>query len=285
MAPSELPATATATAWAWALVVFLLGAGCAHTTPLDQSRQLASETGHFTLRLAQGDEQAASQVQLAAERAGTHLVVWGRLQEEVQLMVMPNHQSLEQAVDRPGYGWLRAWARYREVFVQSPRTWGAQGAEQAQVDELLTHELTHCLMYQLSGGDTDWAYKGIPLWFREGMASYTAQQGYRRGTLEMLAAFLHTHAEDPISDAESLYREQNEVVYSAAHWAFTYLVQRFGTGGVRDLLKAMKGGLSFDAAFAQALGQNRRDFEREFLAHVRLHEPPPSAPAVSQATR
>ena len=44
----------------------------------------------------------------------------------------------------------------------------------AALNELLTHELTHCVMYQRAGTDLNWSLKGIPLWFREGMASVTA---------------------------------------------------------------------------------------------------------------
>jgi hypothetical protein len=50
---------------------------------------------------------------------------------------------------------------------------------------------------------------------------------------------------------------------------------------LRELLGLMKQGQSFDAAFAQAIGIGRRDFERDFLAYVRLrgfsgrpHDPP-----------
>src|SRR6185295_2154512 len=49
----------------------------------------------------------------------------------------------------------------------------------ADVDELMLHELTHCVMYQRSASAADWSRKRIPLWFREGMASVTASQSYR----------------------------------------------------------------------------------------------------------
>ena len=64
------------------------------------------------------------------------------------------------------------------------------GLHPGQVAELLTHELTHCLMYQRSATADSWPYKGIPLWFREGMASVTAHQGYRRPHDEDIARYL-----------------------------------------------------------------------------------------------
>ena len=101
----------------------------------------------------------------------------------------------------PGAGGRRAparaglaarWSRYDEVFVQAPSTWGLAGATPAQVDELLLHELTHSLMYQLASDRLGWSRKQIPLWFREGMASFTADQAYRWVTLEEIARHLES---------------------------------------------------------------------------------------------
>src|SRR5262249_42262530 len=149
-------------------------------------------------------------------------------------------ERLEEVVSRSGYDWLRAWARYDEVIVQSPSTWGASSARQKDVDELLLHELTHCLMYQRAGTAEDWRKREIPLWFREGMASVTAEQTYRWMALEDLAQFYEAHPEqDPVTDPDSLYQEQNQVVYGAAHHAFAFLLQRYGEGGVHKTLDAM----------------------------------------------
>jgi len=243
---------------------------CAHLAPLDRADSLRMPSGQFVVRYAPRDAAAAGQVELAAARAAPRLLKWGRFEAPVTIFVEPGHEALEAAVDRGGYGWLRAWARYRRVWVQSPRTWSVLGAQQATVDELLLHELTHCLMYQLAGTRDDWMYKGIPLWFREGMASFTAEQGYRRGTLEELRRFERTHGDDPLADAEALYQSQSEVVYAAAHQAFVFLVERYGVEKVRALLAGMRGGLSFDAAFPQAIGIGRRAFERDFTNYVRL---------------
>ena len=117
------------------------------------------------------DTSAAGMVRLAVERALPKLARWGAFDDSVTIVIHPNHAALERAANRSGYDFLRAWARYEQIELQSPRTWTLLGASQSQVDELLLHELTHSLMYQVASDMMGWTRKGIPLWFREGMAS------------------------------------------------------------------------------------------------------------------
>jgi hypothetical protein len=249
-------------------------AACIHIGPLDQSMRLDTGAGAVVIAYGRGDEESARLVKQAAERATGLLSQWGTLAAPVELKVLPSHEALEAAAHRSGYGWLRAWARYREVLIQSPRTWAITGTDPAAVDELIAHELTHCLMYQLAATEDGWHQKGIPLWFREGMASVTAQQGYRRATLEALQGFYEGSLDDPLTDAESLYGQKPEVVYGAAHQAFVWLVGRFGQPRVKAMLARMREGPSFDAAFAETLGLSRLAFERQFRAHVLAQKAP-----------
>jgi hypothetical protein len=218
------------------------------------------------------DAEGAQVVRRALEEVSVRLARWGRLREPVRVLVMPDHASLEKAVDRSGYGWLRAWARYDVVFVQSPASWWVGGgASQSQVDELLLHELTHSVMYQLAATGSTWQYKGIPIWFREGMASVTAEQGYRRGSLPELSVRMRPGGgEDPLREAARLYQENAEEVYSAAHYAFAFLVRRYGDDGVKKVLAGMAAGQRFDPAFESALGISRLAFEEEFRLYVTM---------------
>jgi hypothetical protein len=185
----------------------------------------------------------------------------------VVVRVLPSHAALEEAANRPGFAWLRAWARYEEVLLQSPRTWSASGGA---VDELLLHELTHCVMYQLASTRGTWTRKEIPLWFREGMAAVTAQQGYRWPSLDELERFYRTHwGEDPLSRPESLYRTESNWVYSVAYYAFLFLDTRYGDAAIRNTLRAMKAGSAFGVAFTAAVGITPEAFEAEFRRYVR----------------
>jgi hypothetical protein len=255
-----------------ALALLLLGAGCASTPPsLRSSLQARTPVGDFLIAHAEIDAEAARRVQRALENAGPRLAIWGRLTQPVSVQVLPSHKALEKAVDRSGYGWLRAWARYDEVFVQSPRTWSLLGPRQREVDELMLHELTHCLMYQLAATPTGWARKRIPLWFREGMASYTARQGDRWPSLEDLARHLEEHpGEDLLRQADALYQDESDTVYGAAHHAFAFLVRRYGEQTVRELLRAMKRGPAFEPAFEAVVGVSEHAFLDDFSRYVRL---------------
>ena len=273
--------------WVLPWVLGALGAGCASsraTAVLSQS--LAPPSAPYRIEYAPVDAADALRLQKSVEAALPRLRVWGELSEPLTLRVMPTHAALESATHQKGYDWLRAWGRYDEVFVQAPSTWGLARATQAQLDELLLHELTHCLMYQLAADRLGWSRKRIPLWFREGMASSTAQQAYRWVSLEEFARYLDGHpGEDPVTKPEALYQEDSNLVYGVAHHAFTFLVQRYGDERVRGVLREMKGGKDFPEAFEAAIGLPVEDFARDFTHYVRWRgfrggrpRPPPSPP-------
>lgn len=255
-----------------ALMLAAGGTGC--RAPLSELRDHArfeSSGDSFELEYAEVDTSTASRVESTIAALTPELQRWGGLKQPVRVRVMPTHTLLEDAVNKQGYGWLRAWSRYDEIYLQSPRTWTLFGATDGELLELLLHELTHCVMYQQAAFANTWARKQIPLWFREGMASYTARQGYRWPTLEDLAEFEAAHPElDPVSKPEALYQSENAIVYAAAHHAFTFLVLRYGEQGVRDLLHQMNDGDRFPDAFTAAIGVSPEAFVKDFQHYVRF---------------
>lgn len=236
------------------------------------------------------DAAAAAEVAGAVARSAPRVARWGRIDKEITIKLHPTHAALEEAVHREGYAWLRAWARYQTIDLQSPRTWGWFGAEPREVDELLTHELTHCAMYQAAASEWTWPHKGIPLWFREGMASVTAEQGYRRTTHEELWRFYSrslpgagdgfpspvaraargfvSQDGDPVTDPEPLYQESSDVVYGAAHRTFEFLLARYGEERVRAALARMREGRTFEQAFQEAFGIPESAFAAEFRRYI-----------------
>ena len=248
---------------AFALV---LGTGCvAPFSGLNQRRDLKTEVGSFELRWKEGDpdpERTARAIELAAPS----LLRWGAIPKPVTFSLLPSHLRLVSAVGRFGYDWLHAWARYDEVYLQSPSTWGATDAG---LNELVVHELTHCLMYQRSATKETWPEKQIPLWFREGMATWTANQGPSFPGLEDLARFYEQQpGSDPFARGDELIEDDSQIVYAAAHHGFTFLVRRYGEPAIPRLMDAMAAGQSFPDAFFEVTGVTSAAFAQEFRHYL-----------------
>ncbi|HEX9050750.1 MAG TPA: hypothetical protein VF841_09480 [Anaeromyxobacter sp.] len=277
-----------------ALVLALaLLAGCAHrqagAEPV-RTRDVAVADARFRLRWTPGDDAAAAQVARILARAAPRVRRWGALGQPVTITIHPSHAALEDAVQRPGYDWLRAWARYQTIDLQSPRSWGLLGVSDRKLEELLTHELTHCAMYQLAGNDLTWMFKEIPRWFSEGLATYTAGQGYRFPGVEQLWQFYERTLPgagfgepsgdgrgprapvaaygDPIVDSDPIYQDQSDIVYGAAYHAAEFLIARYGEDRVNAVLARMGEGLRFPAAFREAIGISDAEFAADFRRYV-----------------
>jgi hypothetical protein len=248
-----------------------------------------------TFRVIHGpqDAGAARQVADALARAAAAAQRFASLSSPVTLTLHPSHEALERAVDRPGYSWLRAWARAHTVDLQSPRTWGwswfrwGGRSREREVEELLVHELVHCAMFQAAGGEGGRVLLDVPRWFSEGMASVAAGQGYRRAGLADLRRHWRLEDEvglgdgwparghggeerrgDPLLDPDPLYRERADLVYGAAHHAFSALVARHGDEAVRRVIAHLGAGTPFDRAFREEIGMAPEEFAASFRAEV-----------------
>jgi len=226
---------------------------------------------------AASDTAVVAQLESALRAALPRLRRWGEFEAPVTIRVHPDHAALERAVRRIDYPWLRAWARYDSIELQSPATWSLMGARSGQVEELIAHELTHCLMFQRMARRSDWMRQRVPFWFREGMASVTSEQGYRRPNPPQLADYLARNPDvDPVNEGDALQQRENDVAYGAAHRAFEYLLARHGDEAVLSLMAATRAGASFDEAFTRATGGlGPKLFAQAFLEQVRLRAPWP----------
>jgi hypothetical protein len=289
-----------------AALALALAAGCAHRPAVapgpfapDEPHTQLVEVGEARFKLVfwPEDAAAAAQVVRGLEVAVPRVARWGGLAAPVTLTIHPSHEAVDLAVGQKGFDWLRAWARYDTIELQSPATWGpfglrVLGASDKAVAELLTHELTHCAMYQRGAGEWSWSYKGIPTWFSEGMASVTAEQGYKRAGHEALWRFYDARLPlrgagegatgararatlgrsseegDPLSNPGPLFRDGYDAVYGAAHRSFEFLLARYGEARVRKLLERMRGGLIFSDAFQEAMGLSERAFVDDFRRYV-----------------
>ncbi len=252
--------------------------------------------GVFHLQYWPEDAQVAKQVKLTLGRSAAGAERWGAFSSPVLVTIHPTHEALEVATHREGQGWMLAWSRYASVDLQSPRTWSATDTE---LEQLLTHELTHCVMYQSVASQWTWQKRLIPLWFREGMASVTAGQEHKRVAPGAITLFYSRKAAgesarsagDPLTEPEPLYHSDPDLVYATADRAFHFLLERHGEERVRKLIASMGAGNGFRYAFRNAVGISLQEFEDAFRRSVagregmgvtaRLSTPPSGARLVS----
>lgn len=277
-------------------LLLLLLTGCLGARVASQRATLELPHATFVIEAQEVDARTLEMLEQGLKLASEELTIWGGLRVPVTLHVLPDRERLRKAVGQE-QAWISAWARFDTVHLQSPKTWSLLPPRQSDVDRMLLHELTHSLLYQRAARAETWRKLSLPLWFDEGMASYTAQQAYRWPGLEDLARWYERHPEakeDPLRPSRALYAEQHHLVYGAAHHAFTFLVDRYGRAPILALMDAMQNGADFEEAFRQSVGLDCARFEEEFRRFVRLRgfrratrnskAPTPEAPIQSVGT-
>ncbi len=230
------------------LAPLLLAAACAHV-PANPTA-----LGGIEIQQAGGDEEARLQIARVLPDALGRVERWGSFASPMVIRIQPTSESLAAAAGRPGDTWLRGWARPGTVDIQSPRTWSRGRASDAAVATLLTHELTHCLLFQRLGDR--WARRDVPPWFEEGMASFTAGERHTRADVSALLPAAASRPGDPA------------LAYGTADRAFRYLLARHGEEAVRALLDGLGGGQAFASAFRNATGSPVADFEEALRGHL-----------------
>jgi len=262
-------------------------AACAPRLGGDGSRAESFEAGghRFHLLYEAEDAEAAAEVAAAIREGVGRVTRFAALRRPVTIALLPSHEALEEAARRDGLFWLRAWARYDRVDIQSPRTW-PDGGDARRLRELVVHELTHCALYQTAGGDWSWALKGIPEWFQEGMAIVAAEETRVRPGVRELWAFYEeadragpprragdpVAAGDPLAHPEQLPMRHTDFVYGASRLAFQFLLERYGEERVREVPRRMGQGAlfgrTFDAAFREVIGLAPEAFLADFRRYV-----------------
>lgn len=252
-----------------AVLALVLLAGC--VSPLGSLRTelpLEVASSRIILRSDGNSADDVRRMRSALEKAVPALERWGGLREPVTVYVVPTHDDLETAVRRPGYAWLRAWGRYDEIIFQAPSTWTKRDDV---LEQLVLHELTHCLLFQQSASRDTWLEKEIPLWFREGMAVAVAGQASQYPSLEDSALWLlRNRGSDAFKDGEALSESQSSAVYALGYHAFTFLERRYGRERLDALIRTMREGDDFERAFGKAIGVPVERYQRDFENYLRM---------------
>jgi len=272
--------------WAW---VFLLFTACVNPlAALRLEKPLEIERHRLLLKHDGTLPEDVARLERAVEKALPVLAEWGGLAEPVTVFLVNDHDALEEAVHRPGYSWLRAWGRYDEIIFQAPSTWTRRDEP---VDQLVLHELSHCLLFQRSASKKDWLEKEIPLWFREGMAISIARQANQYpNPVDSGAWLMKNPTLDVFKDGEALSQDRSAEVYAVGFHAFVFLENQSGREKIVAIMDAMRSGETFEAAFARTIGVSvdafRVNFENDlkfrafrYERRSRIQRPTMGAPA------
>ena len=245
-----------------ALVLATVALGACARAPLRQDAWSSSVAGRevrIAVRYRPQDAAVAAQVQRVLRVAVPLAERWGPL-TPIAITIHPTHEALEEAAGRPGHPWLRAWARPGGVELQSTRTWSRGDASDAELAQLLAHELTHCVTFQAVADPG--LGRTIPVWFREGMAIVTSGESFA-------AVRTGAPAPGPLAVTAAAYRDDSLRVYATADAAFRALLRAHGEERVRAILATMREGAAFDDAFWWATGTFLSAFEAGWDASAR----------------
>lgn len=118
------------------------------------------------------------------------------------------------------------------------------GSTAFHVDRLIAHEMTHAIMSQTMN------FAALPQWFKEGAAEFIA------GADDRLAADLAAAGNDPAAIVARITSwGGTSADYSAGYAAVKYLHNQITSGsGIRDVMQALAGGATLDAAINTLTG-------------------------------
>jgi hypothetical protein len=256
-------------------LLFLIAQGCAGwlaPPSLERISRYPLPNQPITVCYQSSDASVLPLIEESVSAALPRATLWGKLRLPVTIIVYPNHGALEQAVHKQGYRWLRAWTTEQTIHLQSPRSWLLLNRK--RFFELMTHEFTHVVHYQTARLKASRSGRNDPLWFREGLASFTARQGYRRYSRTQLLRELHTHpAFDPLSPTADEIQGEQKLVYSAAHSLVSYLIQKYGEERIRKVLHAIADGNSFAKSFEMTYSMTMRQMQEDWERWLGLAAP------------
>lgn len=128
------------------------------------------------------------------------------------------------------------------------------------LEELLDHEVAHVLIARAA------ANRVIPRWFNEGVAMVAGHSWGLEDTSRLTLAML-TRSDMPLAEIDQLFAGHSGEVaraYALSGALVRDLLQRYGSGTVATILRAVRYGVPFEEAFFRATGRTVADLEDSF---------------------
>lgn len=223
---------------------------------------------HFVVRYQPSDRKNAQMVLAVAEKS--YVPVSARFSyypsSKTLIIVYPDKASLGHS-----FGWAADesamgvyWAGV--IRVLSPNAWVEEKNPDKvekifETDGPIAHEYTHMMVDYITGGN-------YTRWFTEGIAQYEEAKftGYQMDH----RLIKHPDEMYPLATMDSNFdnlADQN-LAYFESLQAVNYIVEQYGEGRLREVLKNLGEGYSMDKSFQKALGFSLDQFEKNFKTWV-----------------
>lgn len=185
--------------------------------------------------------------------------------DQVEIYLYPSLSDLRAALEMAGREWMGGQARPElgVVLVAVPH----DSAFVAQMEREIPHELTHLLVYRLTGPQ---GYPHVPAWLNEGLAvanearpdpslEAILEEARRKGHLLPVEALCPPFPPDP---------ETALLAYAQSGSLVRYIRQQYGDSGIRALLAAYADGAGCAAGVRRALHIGAEQLERAWRADL-----------------
>lgn len=128
--------------------------------------------------------------------------------------------------------------------------------------KLVQHELCHVFVFEIAG-------KNVPLWVHEGLAQYEENKIIPVNT-DLFRATLNSGKYYKISQlnlGSKLFKDDKSILlfYQESYIVMNYLIKQYGFYKVREMLKAIQKGDSFDSAFLSTFNLSPDEMDKKWI--------------------
>lgn len=231
-------------------------------------RQL--ETEHFTIYYYQGGDSLAEIAARLAENAGQKLsrMLDHGLSGKVPVVVYVSHNDFAQTnittdLVEESVGGFTTVFKNRVVV---PFT-----GSYADLDHVITHELTHAFMFDLFFGKSlgsvlsTQSLSAVPLWFAEGLAEYCSR-GWDPESEMIIKDLAVNQRLIPIDQLDNY--GGSYLVYKEGQAVFRYITERYGQRKIPEMLHMLRSSHSIDRTCRALLGQGLEKLSEEWVRSV-----------------
>lgn len=231
-------------------------------------RQL--ETEHFIVYYYQGGDSLAEIAARLAEQAGERLarVLDHRLTGKVPVVVYSSHNDFAQTnitteLIEESVGGFTTVFKNRVVV---PFT-----GSYADLEHVITHELTHAFMFDLFFAKSlgtvlsTQSLSAIPLWFAEGLAEYCSR-GWDPESEMIIKDLAVNQRLIPIEQLDSY--GGSYLVYKEGQAVLRYIAQRYGQRKISEMMHMLRNTRSMDRTCRSLLGLSLEKLSEEWVRSI-----------------